>query len=212
MSKDTSDRTECIVVDANIEAFFHDRVRSIMRENHVDASDEAVHYVVRLLTHFSHSERFFEWTSEGMTIKPLAITYSEAVQARSDEERNWALRRLGDVALFIAGMFSESLNRRPVDVDYYISMGGSAYGSLSELPRSTHRWQAMSAVFRELSERFAVFVDVLSGVRTPESSDADILRLYETWLRTGDPGAARKLQRAGLVLHLDSRADPTFRH
>ena len=53
--------------------------------------------------------------------------YSDALEEESGEARNQILRRLGDVALFISGVFSRSLKRRVVDVDYYIAMGGGAY-------------------------------------------------------------------------------------
>lgn len=189
-----------LIVDANVKDFFRGLVDSAVAENGLEATDDTVHYVVNLLTSFARSDHFFEWTTAGRAIQPLALTYAEALDAGSLEERHHALRRLGDVALFIAGMFSQSLNRKSVDVDYYISMGGNAYGSLSDSSRNVLRWQALSDVFRELAQSFAAFVEVLAEVREEArlGSDTDILRLYEVWVRTGSRHAARQLRKVGI--------------
>ena len=61
------------------------------------------------------------------------------------------MQRLGDVALFLSGVFAESFSRRLVDVDYCIGMGASAYNYLSN--HNNHARNA--AVFRELAMKFA---------------------------------------------------------
>ena len=44
-------------------------------------------------------------------LKPLAGMHAEAADARSVNERDSALRHLSDVALFISGLFPQSLSR-----------------------------------------------------------------------------------------------------
>ena len=114
-------------------------------------------------------------------------------------ERADALQRLGDVALFIAGLLSGSLNRKLVDIDYYIAMGGSAYGQLSNT-RANAVSDGSPEVFEELSHKFSGFVDVLDEVaeRAPGHNNTDVMRTYEVWLRTGSPRAARRLRRHGI--------------
>ena len=116
------------------------------------------------------------------------------------DERSRALRRLGDIALFISGVFSQSLNRRVVDVDYYVSMGGSAYSHLSDTIRASRRGRSMSRMFGELASKFVAFVDVLGEVSEGPSrgNDLDVLRQYELWLRTGSNRAAERLRAAGI--------------
>ena len=57
------------------------------------------------------------------------------------------------------------------------------------------------SVFGELSEKFVGFVDVLNEVseRTSCSSNADLLRLYEKWLKTGSPRSGQLLVERGVV-------------
>ena len=164
------------------------------------ATAETVYYVVNLLTLFSRADALYENTPDGVMIRPLASFYEEAVEAATPEVRNAALRRLGDVALFVSGVFGDSLKGRLVDVDYYISMGGSAYGSLSDGVRGSLQGRALAGIFDELAAKFTDFVDVLGEVsdNTHLAGDTDLLRCYDLWAKTGSTRAASKLRRHGI--------------
>ena len=166
----------------------------------VRAEDHTAHYVVNLLTLFARSEALYEKTQAGIGLKPLALMLAEAAETPNPQERVFVLQRIGDVSLFIAGFFSESLARHVVDIDYYVHMGGGAYNSLSEQVRGTPRGQAFGTVFTELAQKFQNFVDVLNDVRdeTESNDDQDVLRLYEIWLRTGSKRAERLLRALGV--------------
>ncbi len=189
-----------LITGKTIKEHFRDAVTDALRNQSVKAGADTVHYVVTLLATFARCERLYERGPQGVVLKPLAAHYAEAVQGPSEVGRNRALRRLGDIALFIAGVFSQSLNRKLVDVDYYVAMGGGAYGHLSEKVRGTARSGGLGAIFAELSAKFVPFVDVLGEVseRTGSRGDKDLLRLYDLWARTGSQRAARQLRQAGI--------------
>jgi hypothetical protein len=111
------------------------------------------------------------------------------------------LQRIGDVALFTAGFFADSLAYRPVDMDYYVGLGGGAYSSLSDEIRGTTRATALVDVFRELARKFQSLVDVLNEVRdgARRCTDVDVLRTYEVWRKTGSKRAATLLKQNGVV-------------
>lgn len=189
-----------VTTTTSVREYFEDALHSAMDRQRMVADSATVHYVVELLTVFTRTEELFEKSSEGTTLKPLAAIYTDALQAPSPGCRHEALRRLGDTALFISGIFADSLNRKLVDVDYYIAMGGNAYGHLSETTPARQRDSALSEIFAELAAKFPDFVDVLGELSdsTQLSSGRDILRLYEIWLRTGSQRAARRLREAGI--------------
>ena len=141
-----------LVAVANLREFFHDSIQTALRQQHVDVDDHTEHYVVNVLTTFARSEELYEKTSEGVRLKPLAHMLAEASQAPTAQQREHALRRLGDVSLFIAGFFAQSFARKLVDVDYHIAMGGRAFGTLAENLRNTVRGHAFAAVFMELAQ------------------------------------------------------------
>lgn len=189
-----------LVAVTNLREFFHDSMQTALRQQHVAVDDHTEHYVVNVLTTFARSEELYERTPEGVRLRPLAHMLAEASEAKSPQQRDGALRRLGDVSLFIAGFFAQSFARKLVDVDYHIAMGGRAYGTLAENMRSTMRGQAVATVFLELAQKFQRLVDVLNDVAEMSytHSDKDILRQYEIWMKTGSPRAYGILKRLGV--------------
>jgi hypothetical protein len=185
-----------LVASGDVRGFFRDSVERAMQAVRLRAGEHTVHYVVNLLALYARSDRLYEHTADGMDIRPLALMLNDALEAASLAARRAALRRLGDVALFIGGFFAHSLSRKLVDVDYYIAMGGTAYGALSD----TLRAELLGAVYAELAGKFGGFVDVLAEVSAAQpSTDSDILRLYEIWLRTGSPRARSRLIGLGVL-------------
>lgn len=190
-----------LVAVANLREFFHDSVQTALRKQRVDVDDHTEHYVVNVLTMFARSEQLYDNTPEGVRLRPLAHMLADAAEASSPQQRDDALRRLGDVSLFIAGFFAQSFARKLIDIDYHIAMGGRAYGTLAENLRGTLRGQAVATVFLELAQKFQRLVDVLNEVAEMAytHSDKDILRLYEIWLKTGSPRAYAILRRIGVA-------------
>ncbi len=201
-----------VIAHRSLREYFHGELSEALRNQRVSAEDETVHYLTNLLTVFTRSEALFEHTENGVNIKPLALTYGEALNEHSALERTRLLQKLGDTALFIAGVFSDSLKTKLVDVDYYIAMGGSAYSCLSDAMRGYRAVSGAAFLFDELTRKFTDFVDVLNEVseRANLSSDVDVLRLYELWIRTGSKRARTRLRSLGIEPLDASSGD--FRH
>lgn len=178
-----------ILRDQTPAEYFKELVDAALAHQRVPAGDLTTYYLVNLLCQFVR----LEGTPDAE--QPLAIRLAQALQAGGSEGRA-RLRRLGDFSLFVTGFFSDSLNRRTVDVDYYVSMGEYAYGSLGRRDEDT-----FAEVFSELATRFVGFADVLSEVseRSTLRSSTDVLRLYEKWLRTGSSRDRDKLIERGIV-------------
>ena len=185
---------------SNLREFFHDSVNDAMECNRLSADHHTAHYVVNLLTLFARAEAFHAAADSSEGRKPLALMLADALDAPTAEQRCTGLQRMGDVALFVAGFFADDLQESVVDLDYYVSMGGGAYSSLSMETRGTMRGQALGGIFAELGEKFQQFVDVLNDVRAQAGSvtDTNLLRQYEVWLRTGSERARRLLRQQGV--------------
>ena len=174
---------------ASLQEFFKDSVADAMEKQGVAADDHTAHYVVNLLTLFARSEKLYDRNTEGPAWQPLALQLAEAASATDTQTRNVVLQRVGDTSLFVAGFFQDGFARKLVDVDYYIEIGGAAYGSLSENVRGTIRGRALGGVFAELAE-------IRDSGRAADA--LDILRLYEVWLKTRSVRAARLLRSQGI--------------
>ncbi len=156
--------------------------------------------MVSLLTLFSRVEALFDQTPEGPRLRPLALMLADAVHASSAAARQHALQRLGDVSLFVAGFFMRSFARKLVDVDYHIAMGGNAYGCLADALQRSARGRATAELYFQLASKFQGLVDALNEVSemSYQHNDADVLRLYEVWLKTGSPRAHSLLGKLGV--------------
>lgn len=178
-------------VARSLEAFFHAEVDRALRDEGLAPKAMVEHYIVHLLAGYA---------AQPIEDTPLALRMAAAVEAPPRERRK-KLREIGDTSLYVSGFWGESLTEAAVDVDYYIGMGGSAYG---ELARGGSGWAGdpYGEVFGDLAEHFVRFVSVLALVSQRmafPTSNQDILRLYRRWQRTGSSVAAARLARMGVV-------------
>ncbi len=180
--------------------YFRDSLQSVLRKQRLAVGDHTQHYVVNVLTLFARSEALFEQTADGVRLKPLVAMLSEALAAPTLAERQRGLQRLGDVSLFIAGFFARSFARKLVDIDYHISMGAQAYSTLAATGRAG-RGAVLGRVFAELAGKFQPLVDALNEISESScrQSNADALRLYEQWIRTGSRRSWQLLRGLGVL-------------
>ena len=184
---------------SNLRDFFRTSIEDVAARQRVTIEPDAAHYVVNMLTLFSRSEELYEDDGDHYGLRPLALMLADAASATSAVERNQLLQRIGDVALFVSGFFADSFTRRAVDIDYYIRMGGNAYGTLSDEVIGTFRGNAFAPVYRELARKFQVLVDVLNEVSEGPKANTDLVRTFEIWRKTGSKRAAALMQQQGVV-------------
>jgi hypothetical protein len=186
--------TDAVVRRESASEYFKELVEGALAHQHIAAGELTSFYVVNLLTGFLQQPAEDDQT-------PLAFRLADALDAAGIRQRA-SLKQIGDFSLFVSGFFADSLNRKLVDVDYYVSIGGTAYTALSR-----HETDTFSPVFAELADNFVRFVDVLSEVseRASLSSNVDLLRLYERWLKTGSRRSGQLLAERGVVPTLTAR-------
>jgi hypothetical protein len=185
---------ESLVTQSPVE-FFKEQVEAACDRQRLHPQPLTSYYVVSLLAEFVHRGHAPAGDAVA-SAEPLGVKLLRAMNSGGSSQR-LGLKQVGDASLFISGFFSDSLRRTLVDVDYYVSLGGYAYRSLVASD------DTLSPIFAELSEKFVDFVDVLSDVsaRTSLTNDADLLRLYEKWVRSGSRRSGDLLAERGIVPH-----------
>jgi hypothetical protein len=170
--------------------FFRELVDGALAHQRVAATELTAFYIVQLLAGFLERR-----AADAADDEPLAVKLAQALE-RGGLQQRAGLKQVGDLSLFLSGFFADSLQRKLVDVDYYVSIGGYAYHALSRFESDT-----LSPVFAELGDKFVGFVDVLNEVseRTACASNTDLLRLYEKWLKTGSVRSGQLLVERGVV-------------
>lgn len=191
-----------LVGASSMEEFFREAVGAALKRTGVTLSEQAEAYVVHLLSDFSRSERVYVGTDRGE--QPALATMLSRAQEALPEEAVRIYKHMGDSSLYLSGFFTESVENNLVGVDYYVSMGESAYASVSGLMRATAA--KASALFSELSDRFGELVDLLNAVSliaiedNPAISDGKVFELMERYRRTGRPELLKALAAWGVVL------------
>jgi hypothetical protein len=174
-----------VIAHASVDEFFHDVVQEALDAVHIDTDEPTEWYLVGLLGEFTRAR---------ITDQPLGLTLATAPSEPAERVR--CLKQVGDTSLYVAGFFAESLGRKLVDVDYYASIGSSAYAELS-----SRLGGSLTQVYAELAERFPAFVEVLAEVRRRvDFAGADVVKLYEQWLRTRDAWIEKKLRAFGVLV------------
>ena len=107
--------------------YFKELVECAIARQGLATGELTAFYVVHLLAGFL--QRPDEVAADAA---PLALRLGRALEAGGVAQRA-SLKQIGDQTLFVSGFFSDSLNRRLVDVDYYASIGGCAYHALSRV-------------------------------------------------------------------------------
>ena len=184
----------------NLVEFFRDAFAKALAHQHVSLDEHTSHYVVSLLALYARTEVSHRDMRPGQRWVSLSELLAQASAAATCVEREALLQRLGDISLFVAGFFAHGFERRLVDVDYHIAMGGRAYGTLAAARISGPR-RMMCGVFGELARKFQGVVDAIGEISDTARvwGPNDVLRLYELWLKTGSHRAQDLLRRLGVA-------------
>ena len=186
-----------IQTEKNTLEFFHKHVRNSIKNQHINITEISEHYLVHLLADFTLTQKAFRLT--GNDNRPLALIYHQA-QFETANNKIKIFKELGDFSLFITGFLPDSLNRKVTDVDYYISLGRSAYENLSTILEQTHK-SDFNLLFLELAEKFVAVTDILAEISSESFTQWNdgILRLYERWLKTRSKRDERLLFKKGII-------------
>lgn len=191
-----------LVATGSLREFFKELFGDASQRHAVTLDEFTEFYVVNLLSEFATSERLFTQDLDGRKDhEPLALLYTRAMN-EDREGRVRTLRRLGDVSLYKAGFFRGSLERGVVGPDYYIQMGGAAYGQVAQLTVSS----SFGKVYQELAEKFRALVAVLEEIAMrglAANGPAGMLKVYESYVRSGNQKLEQVLVDAGLVVKKD---------
>ena len=175
-------------IHGSLSAFFYEEIHEAQGRAGKDLSETTEAYVVHLLADFVRRTGV-----AGRRSPPLALQYLRA-RGQEGSARSFALRAVGDRALFISGAVPRSLDRSPVDIRYVRGIGESAYRGVSEQYRSLEVFDELAETFEDLSQVIGEIIDIEG------EAPRDLLSLYERWQRHRTSRDTARLLSAGVLL------------
>lgn len=157
--------------DVSLSEYFREQLAIHAQELEPQPKEDTRWYLGNLLVRFSRSEDFFAFEDGRYTLRPLALLYSDALEARNEYERCQLLQQLGDLSLFLGALFPQHYTRRGLRQDYLVGMGCGAYDYLADNARSGRH------VYSELAGAFGVMLKLVANAcSNPGSETARIFR------------------------------------
>jgi len=129
----------------------------------IDIRDPAsVTYVARMMTEFMHIDAVYP-SREDCVLVYLTDLIAAAQDARDPDLKRARFQHLGDLTLFMLGLFPERFHRsrRPLDRSFYAAEGRRSYRIVADLVPSGRDL----TVFRRLSSEYDRYVAGLRWVR-----------------------------------------------
>src|SRR5689334_2502658 len=114
-----------------VREYFRDALQAAIKKNAVKLSDTAQVYLVNLLVEFMRAENVYAGTDKGE--RPVLADLFCRAQEAEPQEAVRIYKHMGDQSLYLTGFFTEAVD----SIDYYVSMGGSAYSAVAGLMRPT---------------------------------------------------------------------------
>jgi hypothetical protein len=208
-----------LLTSGSLREYFTEALGQAMGESMVKLTQSCQLYLINLLNDFSRSENVYAGTDYGEN-PALAILLSRAADAEPQEAVR-IYKHLGDSSLYLSGFFNESVGNQAVSVDYYQSMGESAYAQVAGQIR--HSEATSSALYMELAHRFGDLISLLNAISfhgpkaAPETTglqDKEIFDLVKRYRRTQNPEILKVLNKTGvspllgLGTHSSSETEP----
>lgn len=184
--------------------FFHNLVNEAVEERKIKTYPQIKSYLAEVMQHYLHTENLYDQqdSSGKRTRKTMTELYLTATQLGA-KERVEKLKQLGDSSLYISGFFSDSFQRKIIDIDFYIDMGKMAFQSLAQdVDEDT-----FSKLFNDISEQFLGLVDVLSLIsqKAKMTDEDNILRMMDVYAKTGSSLRGETLAEKGVFNRPDKK-------
>ena len=180
--------------------FFKEAVRDAFSKRRIEAFPMAEDYLVNVLEHYviaAHLHESEESLHQGQK-RPTTLAETLLIAAQSEHSTKVdMLKKLGDRTLYVCGFFSDSFERKVIDVDYCAEMAGTAYRILAQNTKE----DTLSQVYSLYSKKFLAFVEALNYIseKSQLQSSNNVLRIYDRYLKTGSELAREKLSNLGIV-------------
>lgn len=162
-----------IVLESSLQVFFYDLLREINCKSTRPLSNETIFYSSLVMDKYSNSQNYFEMVDGKMREKILGLKLLESGQMPK-EKMKASLKDVAETSLLVCGFFSDSLNRKIIDVKYYQKLGMIAYSRLNTIEPTAYN---VSSFYKNISRSFLEIITLMNLAALKSGADKD-----QAWL------------------------------
>ncbi|WP_127718348.1 hypothetical protein [Halobacteriovorax sp. HLS] len=163
-----------LILETSLQCYFFDLLHELNQKNSRPLPREAIFYSSLVMDKFGSAGEFFEKREGRVSEKILGIKLMESTHMPKNLRKR-ELKDIGDTALFICGFFSDSLNKKLVDVKYYQEIGQAAYSKLNNLVPSFYDVDSFYYDFSKKFSNVTLLMDLLAKDISANRKDERIL-------------------------------------
>jgi hypothetical protein len=164
-----------LVLESSLQVFFYDHLQEFNKKSTIPLRNETIYYSSLVMDHFGESSNFFEQVDGKSREKILGMKFLEAGHLPL-AKRKVAMKDIAETSLLICGFFSDSFNKKIIDVKYYQDLGVMAYSSLNSLVPKAYD---IPAFYKGMANSFSEVTLLMSLVAKKHAADVD-----QPWLIT----------------------------
>lgn len=170
MKKDNKE----ILVSNSLQTFFFDELLAANKKSTTPLNNEMIYYSSKVMDKYSDTSKLFEEVEGKLTDKVLGIKYLESSQFPISKKKK-EIKDIADTTLFLCGFFSDSLERKLINIEYYINLGIMSYKRLDSLVPS---YLDMPFFFNNLADSFHHIINTMAMVAHGMNVQHDVVTLF----------------------------------
>lgn len=163
-----------LILETSLQCYFFDQLAQLNQKYSSPLSREDIFYSSLVMDKFGMAHELFE-EKEGKTSEKILGMKLMHASHLPTKKKIRELKDIGDTALFICGFFSDSLNKKIIDVNYYKDIGQAAYSKLNSLVPSFYD---VDSFYNEFSRKFsnaALLMELLSKEYSSNAKEDDLI-------------------------------------
>ncbi len=164
-----------ISLEASLQAYFFDELLRINERRQAPLPKLSLFYSSLVMDRFGLSQHYFEKQDDGrIREKTLGIKLLKC-ENLSEAEKRRELKDIGDTALFLCGYFSNSINEKIIDINYYCEVGRTAYSKLDSYQRTFYDFEGF---FNLISKQFHEITNMMSLLQSDRNLNEEQFLLF----------------------------------
>ncbi|ADR18381.1 hypothetical protein [Calditerrivibrio nitroreducens] len=172
-----------MLVVKNLNSEFYDIVSEKEKNVNIELSDYSKLYLMNLLKGLIEKNDFFYKDIIGNDA--LAEAFMKAL---SEEilKKVQKIKAVGDLCLIYSGLFPDMLNRKLVDIDYFIQLGKVSFLTLHRIYFTMNSLSDLKnlyySIFLDFFKLVTVMIEISKSFKLIDQKN--LLKVYERWQKT----------------------------